>query len=337
MNHIKTGLESLDAILDGGLPKGALMQIFGEKAVGKSILTSQMAYKNLENKENSLIIDTEQGFKNTIACYWHQRFSKRFGLDPIIKYPLIKRFAVKGRERRVNEAEVKSAIEAALSSLKINYTKAQLDQASWSFLPEVELDYEVSGDKPTVFVLEVPNLHDLLLLHGIRCDLIISESGRVEVRLLPGTSFNAVESSLGKIVKENRISLISYDSLSMPLKSTFVGTQDFPGRSAAIALILGQAQKLCSTQNVCVVSLNHVTVHPITGQNKPYGGQIVGYDFKFSLLLERAHYSIVDDRTVVNPSSAKDANRVLRIHRHPSYPEHSKSIALKLGEEGFVQ
>ena len=335
MSFIKTGLESLDDILGGGLPKGALIQIFGEKAVGKSILSSQLAYKNLDNKENSLIIDTEQGFKNTIGSYWHERFKKMVAKDVEIQYPTIKRFAVKGRERRISESEVRSTIEAALSSLKINYTKMQLEQACWSFLPEVELEYVIK-DKPSVYVIEVPNLHDLLLLHGVRCDLLISDSGRVEVRLLPGTSFNAVESSLGKLIKEANISLISYDSLSMPLKSTFVGTQDFPGRSAATALILGQAQKLCSSLNICVLALNHVTTHPITGQNKPYGGQIVGYDFKFSFFLEKAYHSIIEDETVVNSPLSSEANRVLRVHRHPSFPEYSISIALKLTEGGFL-
>ncbi len=334
MSFVRTGLEQLDALLGGGLPRGALVQVFGEKAVGKSILVSQIAYKNLEGEENSLIIDTEQGFRNTIGSYWHMRFQKRFGREVSLQYPHIRRYAVKGRDRRVSESDVKSAIEAALSSLKINYTKVQLEQACWIFLPEVELEYCVA-DEPTVYVIEAPNLHDLLLLHGVRCDLLISDSGRVEVRLLPGTSFNAVESPLGKLVKEARVSLVSYDSLSMPLKSTFVGTQDFPGRSAATALILGQAQKLCSSLNVCFVALNHVTTNPITGQDRPYGGQIVGYDFKFSFLLEKAYHSIVEDATVRNPKMSHEANRVLRVHRHPSLAERSASIALKLTEEGF--
>ncbi|MGQ9780763.1 MAG: ATPase domain-containing protein [Nitrososphaeria archaeon] len=334
MSFVETGLEPLDVLLGGGLPRGALVQVFGEKAVGKSILVSQIAYKNLDSSENSLIIDTEQGFRNTIGSYWHERFQKRFGREADVKYPSIRRYAVKGRERRVSESDVKSAIEAALSTLKINYTKVQLDQACWTFLPEVELEYSVTDD-PTVYVIEAPNLHDLLSLHGVRCDLLISESGRVEVRLLPGTSFNAVESPLGKLIREAKVSLISYDSLSMPLKSTFIGTQDFPGRSAATALILGQAQKLCSSLNVCFVALNHVTTNPITGQDKPYGGQIVGYDFKFSFLLEKAYHSLVEDKTVRNSKILQDANRVLRVHRHPSLAERSASIALKLAEEGF--
>ncbi|MEM0385410.1 MAG: hypothetical protein QXH64_03050, partial [Nitrososphaeria archaeon] len=97
----------------------------------------------------------------------------------------------------------------------------------------------------------------------------------------------------------------------------------------------GQTQKLCSELNISVIALNHVTVNPITGQNKPYGGQIVGYDFKFSFMLEKAYSSIINDKTIVNSRILNEANRVLRVHRHPSIPEYSLSIALKLCDEGF--
>ncbi|MCX8188577.1 MAG: hypothetical protein N3F64_02605 [Nitrososphaeria archaeon] len=331
---MKTGLEAFDEILGGGIPQGVLLQVFGEKAVGKSIFSSQLAYKNLEQGANSLIIDTEQGFKNTIGSYWHERFKNRFKLDCGIQYVSFRRFALRGRERKVFDSELKSLFEAALSSMKINYTRAQLEQACWPFLEGIELEYTVN-DKPTLYVIEAPALQDILAFNGVRCDILISESGRVEIRLLPGTTFKVSESVLGKFVQEANISLLVYDSISMPLKSTFIGTQDFPGRSSATALILGQTQKLCSELKISVIALNHVTVNPITGQNKPYGGQIVGYDFKFSFMLERAYSSIVNDKTIVNSGILSSANRVLRVHRHPSIPEYSLSIALKLGDDGF--
>ena len=334
MNYIETGLEAFDKILGGGLPKGVLVQVFGEKAVGKSIFSSQIAYKNLGQELGSLIIDTEQGFKNTIGSYWHERFKKRFNLECGVQYVKVKRFALKGREKRIFESELKSVLESALSSMKINYTRAQLEQACWPFLEGIELEYTVN-DKPTLYVIEAPALQDILSLNGVRCDLIISDSGRVEIRLLPGTTFKASESVLGKFVREAKISLLVYDSISMPLKSTFIGTQDFPGRSSATALILGQTQKLCSELNLSVIALNHITVNPITGQNKPYGGQIVGYDFKFSFLLERAYSGVVNDRSIVNEKVLGEANRLLRVHRHPTFPEYSLSIALKLCDEGF--
>ncbi len=331
---MKTGLDVLDKILGGNFPQGVLLQVFGEKAVGKSIFSSQLAYKNLEQGANSLIIDTEQGFKNTIGSYWHERFKKRFNLECDLQYVNIRRFALRGREKKVFESELKSLFEAALSSMKINYTKAQLEQACWPFLEGIEIGYAVK-DKPTLYVIEAPALQDILALNGVRCDILISESGRVEVRLLPGTTFKVSESVLGRFVQEANISLLVYDSISMPLKSTFIGTQDFPGRSSATALILGQTQKLCSELNISVIALNHVTVNPITGQNKPYGGQIVGYDFKFSFMLEKAFSNIVNDRTIVNRETLNEANRILRVHRHPSIPEYSLSIALKLCDEGF--
>jgi len=334
LNHIETGLEVLDRILGGGLPKGVLVQVFGEKAVGKSIFSSQLAYKNIAQGCSSLIVDTEQGFRSTIGPYWHERFKRRFNLDCEIQYVGVKRFALRGREKRVFESELKSAFEAALSSMKIGYTRAQLEQACWPFLEGLDLEYNVSG-KPTLYVIEAPALQDVLALNGVRCDLLISDSGRVEVRLLPGTTFKVSESVLGKLVRDAGVSLLVYDSISMPLKSTFIGTQDFPGRSSATALILGQTQKLCSELDLSVIALNHITVNPITGQNRPYGGQIVGYDFKFSFLLERAYSSALNDKTVANEKILSEANRILRVHRHPSIPEYSLSIALKLCDEGF--
>lgn len=125
--------------------------------------------------------------------------------------------------------------------MKINYTKAQLEQTCWPFLEGIEIGYAVN-DKPTLYVVEAPALQDILALNGVRCDILISDSGRVEVRLLPGTTFKVSESVLGRFVQEAHISLLVYDSISMPLKSTFISTQDFPGRSSATALILGQTQ-----------------------------------------------------------------------------------------------
>jgi len=47
---LHTGAEGFDELLDGGLPSGGLVEIFGEKAVGKSILCFQIAYSVHQEK-----------------------------------------------------------------------------------------------------------------------------------------------------------------------------------------------------------------------------------------------------------------------------------------------
>ncbi|MFH1391525.1 MAG: ATPase domain-containing protein [Candidatus Diapherotrites archaeon] len=71
VTRVKTGIPGLDKLLEGGIPKGAVLLISGTPGTGKSILSSQMAYQialsgkkclylNLEQKEGQIEIQMEQ-------------------------------------------------------------------------------------------------------------------------------------------------------------------------------------------------------------------------------------------------------------------------------------
>jgi len=330
-SRIETGIAALDGLLKGGIPRGALVQIFGERALGKSIFSLQLAFAAMKAGESVMVIDTEQSWEEAILRYWCGRFEGRFGIAADVRLASLSKFARRARGRRVREHEIRGAIEAALNTLGVEYTGVQLENAARAFLSEAELVCEVS-ESPALYLLEAPSIEDLFLVHGIKAAILVTESGRVEVRLMPGGTLDPLLSPLGALVERAGVGLVVYDSISMPLKAAFVGTQDFPGRAAAIALVLGRVQKLCASTNLTALVVNHVSQHPITGQVKPFGGQIIGYEFKFSFMMDRVRPQ--DEKIALN--AVRDANRALRVHRHPELPEFSSAVLLRLGESGFA-
>ena len=65
LERIQTGCNALDLLTNGGLPTGTITQIFGEKALGKSILSLQAAYSTVAGGNSAIILDTEQSTSAT--------------------------------------------------------------------------------------------------------------------------------------------------------------------------------------------------------------------------------------------------------------------------------
>lgn len=65
--HMSTGLESLDRKLDGGVPCGAISEVFGASGTGKSQLLLQMSIENLEScaVSKTVYISTESNIATT--------------------------------------------------------------------------------------------------------------------------------------------------------------------------------------------------------------------------------------------------------------------------------
>jgi len=60
MNRIKTGVEGLDAIIEGGLPKNSITLISGPPGGGKSILCFQFLYEGVKNGEKCLFLTLDK-------------------------------------------------------------------------------------------------------------------------------------------------------------------------------------------------------------------------------------------------------------------------------------
>ncbi len=319
MKFVGTGSEGLDRALGGGLAKGALTQVFGEKGVGKSLLALQAACNVMASGRSAVILDTEQSYSHLLG--WLPAMEKRFGKSFKVVWCSVERSF--GRKKN---AEVKGAIEALLAQLKLPSDGQRLKALMWILAPEVNLRYE-KLEGPALYIIPTPYVQDLLHIHGVRAEISSSSGGRVEVRMLPGMVVDAVVSPIGSLIQDVNAELLVYDSLTMPFKSTFISTQDLPARSATMAMLLSQAQRLCNAMDIAVLAINHVSDNPSNPYDRarPFGGRIVGYDFKFSYHL-------------VNLSKPKDEEqwRAIIAHRHLLLPPYTKTGEVKITEEGFV-
>lgn len=61
-SYISSGCKLLDALLDGGFPRGRLVQVYGRKFVGKTTLALQIALVNAEKGLKTIFIDTGQAY-----------------------------------------------------------------------------------------------------------------------------------------------------------------------------------------------------------------------------------------------------------------------------------
>lgn len=338
--RVSTGLPKLDELLMGGLPVGTMIQVFGMKGVGKSLLAFQLAFQCVAKTGRSVFyLDTEVGFDKSIMPFWYPVFCQRFKDVPLIRLRK-ESYAVTKRDRKLMEAEVRAAVESGLREFKVEYSEEQLNAAVRALLPEYKLVEPENVKTPAIFVLNEASLKDILGIHGVKVDLLISDGGRVETRLLPGTQGDVKATPLGQLCSKHDVGLIVYDSICSPVKSTFTsGTQDFPGRASAMNLWFGQSQKMCGHLNVTILALNHETGNPQTHYISYYGGGPVGYDFKYSFQLRGWHRKLVDlpeGCECLNPEAEKVAGRAVISHRFPARADRDAGVLLNLDSKGFT-
>ena len=322
-------------MLDGGLPGSGLIEIFGERAVGKSVLCLQAAFAAAAKGRNALIIDTELGYEKGLLPYWSKPFGERFGSRISCRRVSVERRLEEGRRKRATEAVLKEAIKNALAQHQMDASDGQLAQIISILSPVARLTADKAEN--AVYLLEEPGLAGLMGLHGIDGEVSVSEGGRVELRLRPGGVREPENSPVGGFVRDNDIGLLIYDSISAPAKSTFTGTQDLPARSSSFAFLLGQAQKMSSRFGLPVLAINHISVHPHNpAWTHPYGGLIVGYDFKHVFHLEREpSASKLEEYPISNRDGMEKHNRLLWSYRHPRVDQYGQAALLYLDEHGF--
>ncbi len=60
--HLPTGIEGLDELIDGGFPRGRVILVLGGPGTGKTILASQFLYKGLSQyNENGIFVSLDEG------------------------------------------------------------------------------------------------------------------------------------------------------------------------------------------------------------------------------------------------------------------------------------
>lgn len=328
MERIKTDIEALDILTDGGLPKGTITQIFGEKALGKSIVSLQIAHSSALNFGSTIVIDTEQSYINYLLPYWKDRLEKRFSKELKVSRAYIQHEV--GKKKGVSRSQVISAIASTIKQLGLNASEGQIGEITNILLSSVSI--EIEGKENSVILLEVPEITELLALHGFECSVIVSEAGRIELRLKRAPSSL---SPLQQLVEQSGSSLIVYDSISAPLKSIFAGTADLPARSSSLAMILSAAQRLCSKYNLAVLATSHVTINPIQAwDRRPFGGIILGHEAKFSFELTKHGAKRSDEPVCVNPERDSKKERIVWAQRHPAIEDYSKFGYFRIDEDG---
>ena len=243
MERIPTQCKAVDGLLGGGLATGTITQLFGEKALGKSIFSHQAACSTAAAGHSAIILDTEQSYSSYLLPYRQKGMNDRFGKDvPVHDLKLERVTRTSGKKKGATRGELLTALGATLTRLGVPYADAQLGPMADILCPAFNVEIPTKG--PSVFILQTPLVTDLLNLHGVDANLEVSSGGRVELRQRAAPSY---DSPLRSIIRDTGAKLLVYDSVSAPFKSSFLSTQDLPARSAGLAIILSHAQSSASS------------------------------------------------------------------------------------------
>ncbi len=332
MERLQTHCRAVDELTDGGLATGTITQVFGEKALGKSIFSFQSACSTVAEGKSAIILDTEQSYSSYLIPYWQERMSKRFGKELPTREVKLERSPKTGRRgKAVTRGQLMTALGGTLDRLGVSYSDAHLGPIADILSPD--FDVEIPSKDPSVMVLQVPEVVDLLNLHGIDAGKEVSSGGRVELRLRQTPQYQSV---LHKIVRETGAKLLVYDSISAPFKASFPSTQDLPARSSGLAMLLAHSQRLCVEFGIAVLVVSHVSIDPIKAwDRRPYGGIILGHEAKFSLELTKGRAKRNQDAEPVNPEDQSETAKAFWVARHPALEEYSRFGFAKMDDEGF--
>jgi len=245
--------------------------------------------------------------------------------------------ATRKKEEPVSRSELVTSISGLLQEMGVAYNDNHLSAIADILSPDFTVDLDESEKEPSVMIIQMPDIIDLLALHGHDVQKIVSEGGRIELRL---KSTPVYQSALHQIVEKTKAKLLVYDSISAPFKSSFFGTQDLPARSSGMAIMLAHAQRLCVDHGIAVVVTSHASINPmdIYHRGKPYGGITLGHEAKFSFELTRHTSKRNKEAASVNPEmtikSDKDG-RAFWVHRHPAMEDFSKFGHAYIDDVGF--
>lgn len=334
MEHIRTDCSAVDALTDGGFATGTITQIFGEKALGKSIISFQAACSVAAAGGSAVILDTEQSYGSYLIPYWRDRMQKRFGKDFNVAEVKLERAPKTSPKRKpVTRGQLINAVDSALGHLGVSYTDAHLSAVADIFSPDFTVELPPKG--PSVLVFQTPEVVDLLNLHGVDATREVSSGGRVELKMRQTPTYH---SALYNIIRDTGAKLLVYDSISAPFKSAFPSTQDLPARSAGLSMLLAHAQRLCVEFGIAVLVTSHVSIDPINPWDRiPYGGVILGHDAKFSLELTKSTASRNKDGgpVAVNPDEKEGSTKAFWAARHPALEEYTRFAYARQDGEGF--
>lgn len=85
--RISTGVEGLDELIQGGIPKGSTVLVSGSAGIGKTIFSSQFLWEGLQNGETCLFITLEEDEQDIIGDAkefgWHVDEDDNYNIEYI--------------------------------------------------------------------------------------------------------------------------------------------------------------------------------------------------------------------------------------------------------------
>src|SRR5436853_5291341 len=134
--ELQTHCKASDAPANGGLPTGTITQLFGETALGKSILSLQSAFAAVASGRSAIIVDTEQSYKNYLLPDWQPALSKRFGKEIPVVEATISRETKQSRKKPITRSQLTTMISTALNQAGVLYLECQLSEIADILLPK---------------------------------------------------------------------------------------------------------------------------------------------------------------------------------------------------------
>jgi len=172
----------------------------------------------------------------------------------------------------------------------------------------------------------IPDLMDLFSFFGAKAELEYSEKGKAEL-VLAERIWDLSGTPIGRDIKDLEAKLVVIDSLSAPLKETFIGRVNFPSRSSAASIFLGALRRACERFDLAALVISHESRDPANPWKEPdaYGSYAVDYNVKYSLYLDRYQGRKREFRDI----------RYLWLERHPHKPEWEYKHTLEITDSGF--
>ncbi|HWQ16740.1 MAG TPA: KaiC domain-containing protein [Sulfolobales archaeon] len=125
VTRISTGVHSLDAMLEGGVPEGFFIAIVGEPGTGKTVLSLHFIHQGIVDGDKCIYVTTEEDRESLLDQV------RRFGWDwePFIGKRLIIVDALKGQEDpwSIQDMDIELLINKVIEAKKtLGYGRARL-------------------------------------------------------------------------------------------------------------------------------------------------------------------------------------------------------------------